>query len=99
MPGLRGLLVDVGGTLVNDATWLAPDGYRELRLRRMAEALGGQRPGVAELVDHPFEGGRPPPRRGLPLGTCSPTLGRNAAASRRDWKELGFGDLFEVHVT
>src|ERR687893_639769 len=54
MPGLRGLLVDVGGTLVNDATWLAPDRYRELRLRRMAEALGGERPWFAELVGHAF---------------------------------------------
>src|SRR5918992_1058379 len=153
MPGLQGLLVDVGGTLVNDATWLAPDRYRELRLRRMAEALGGERPWFAELVDHAFEEGSAPafeqrtaaavtafladrgvtpdeseveaicranaaPIRdlveleehaleamraarelGLRLAICSNTLWRDDADSRRDWEELGFGDLFDVHVT
>jgi HAD superfamily hydrolase (TIGR01509 family) len=153
MPALRALLVDVGGTLVNDATWIAPDRYRELRLRRMAEALGDERPWFAELVDHAFEEGSAPtfeqrpaamvtaflaergvtpdeaeveaicranaaPIRdlveveehalqamraahalGLRLAICSNTLWRDDADSRRDWEELGFGDLFDVHVT
>lgn len=60
MGSLRALLVDVGGTLVNDAAWIPPDRYRELRLRRLAEAFGEERPWFAELVDHAFEGGAAP---------------------------------------
>lgn len=153
MPGLRALLVDVGGTLVNDATWIPPDRYRELRLRRLAEAFGDDRPWFADLVDHAFEGGAAPafeqrtaaavtafladrgftpgeadveaicranaaPIRelveieehalesmraardlGLSLAICSNTLWRDDADSRRDWDELGFGGIFDVHVT
>ena len=153
MPALRALLVDVGGTLVNDPTWIPPDRYRELRLRRLAEALGGERPWFAELVDHAFEEGsaptfeqrtaatvtafladrgltpdeaeveaicraNAPPIRdlveveehameamraaralGLRLAICSNTWWRDDVDSRRDWEELGFGDLFDVHVT
>ena len=54
---LRGLLVDVGGTLVDDRTWIPPDRYRAERLRRMADALGGTQPWFEEFVDHAFEGG------------------------------------------
>ena len=153
MSPLRALLVDVGGTLVNDATWIPPDRYRELRLRRMAEALGGERPWFAELVDHAFEWGSAPtfeqriatavtdfltdrgltpdeaeveaicranaaPIRelveleehalpsmhaarslGLRMAICSNTLWRDDADSRRDWEVLGFGHLFDAHVT
>lgn len=152
MPSLRALLVDVGGTLVNDAAWIPPDRYRELRLRRLAEAFGEERPWFAELVDHAFEGAAPEfeqrtaaavtaflAERGVTpdeaeveaicranaapirelvqleehaleamraaraLGTrmaiCSNTLWRDDVDSRRDWDELGFGDLFDAHVT
>ena len=153
MPPLRALLVDVGGTLVNDATWIPPDRYRELRLRRLAEALGSERPWFGELVDHAFEEGSAPtfeqrtaaavadflvergvtpsaddveaicranaaPIRdlveleehaieamraaramGLRMAICSNTLWRDDVDSRRDWEELGFGDLFDAHVT
>jgi HAD superfamily hydrolase (TIGR01509 family) len=153
MSPLRALLVDVGGTLVNDATWVPPGRHRELRLRRMAEALGDERPWFAELVDHAFEEGSAPtfeqrtaaavtafladrgltpdeaevevicranaaPIRelveleehaleamraaralGLRMAICSNTLWRNDADSRRDFVELGFGDLFDAHVT
>jgi putative hydrolase of the HAD superfamily len=58
---LRGLLVDVGGTLVDDRTWIPPYRYREARLRRMADALGGTQPWFEEFVDHAFEGGSATP--------------------------------------
>jgi HAD superfamily hydrolase (TIGR01509 family) len=54
MAALRALLVDVGGTLVNDATWLPKDRYDALRLRRLAEAMGGRRPWFDALVGYDF---------------------------------------------
>jgi HAD superfamily hydrolase (TIGR01509 family) len=153
MPALRALLVDVGGTLVNDATWIPQDRYRALRLRRLADALGAERPWFADVVDHAFEMGSAPtfeqrtgaavtefllarghtpdeseveaicrasaaPMRelveleehaleamrasralGLRMAICSNTWWRDDADSRRDWDDLGFGDLFDAHVT
>ena len=54
---LRGLLVDVGGTLVDDRTWIPAHRYRAARLRRMADVLGGTQPWFEAFVDHAFEGG------------------------------------------
>ena len=54
MTALRALLVDVGGTLVDDATWLPKDRYDALRLRRLAEAMGGRRPWFDALVGNDF---------------------------------------------
>jgi HAD superfamily hydrolase (TIGR01509 family) len=153
MQRLRALLIDVGGTLVNDATWIAWDKHRELRLRRLAEALGEERPWFAELVDLAFEEGaassfeqrtaaavtaflverghtpseaeveavcranavpmrelveleehaleamRAARALGLRMAICSNTWWRDDVDSRRDWEELGFGDLFDAHVT
>lgn len=153
MRPLRALLVDVGGTLVNDATWLPADRFRELRLRRLADALGRERPWLAELVRHTFEEGsattfeqrtaqavvsflaergvtptaeeveeicranaapmsevvqveedalasmRAARAMGLRMAICSNTLWRDDADCRRDWEELGFGELFDAYVT
>lgn len=54
MTALRALLVDVGGTLVNDATWLPRDRSDALRLRRLTEAMGGRRPWFDALVGYEF---------------------------------------------
>lgn len=153
MRPLRALLVDVGGTLVNDATWLPGERHRELRLRRLADALGSERPWFAEFAEHTFEEGSAttfeqrtaqavatflaergvtpsaeeveaicracaPPMSavveiedhalasmraaramGLRMAICSNTLWRDDADSRRDWEELGFGELFDAYVT
>lgn len=150
---LRALLVDVGGTLVNDATWLPPDRYRRARLKRMADALGAEHPWFDAFVDHRFEPGGAEPneqctaevvtaflleqgvtptedeveaicranvvpypeaaeleehaleamraarRLGLRMAICSNTLWRNDEDCRRDWTELGFGDLFDAYVS
>jgi FMN phosphatase YigB (HAD superfamily) len=58
---LRGLLVDVGGTLVDDRTWIPADRDRAARLRRMADALGGTQPWFEAFVDHAFEEGAATP--------------------------------------
>lgn len=58
-PPLRALLVDVGGTLVDDATWPAPDRYRQAQVERLAEAFGETRPWFAAFVEHAFESGAP----------------------------------------
>lgn len=57
MPPLRALLVDVGGTLVDDSTWIPAERHRQARLRRMADALGEERPWFEAFVDHAFEAG------------------------------------------
>ena len=54
MVALRALLVDVGGTLVDDATWLAPDRYNPLRLARLTETLGEQRPWFDAFFEQTF---------------------------------------------
>jgi HAD superfamily hydrolase (TIGR01509 family) len=40
IPPLRGLLVDVGGTLVDDATWVERERYAALMIERLEEAFG-----------------------------------------------------------
>lgn len=39
---LRALLVDVGGTLVKDATWLKRDRYEALMVTRLRTAMASQ---------------------------------------------------------
>ena len=51
---LRALLVDVGGTLVNDATWIDRDRYEALTLSRLREAFGIDHPWFAPLASHRF---------------------------------------------
>lgn len=51
---LKVLLVDVGGTLVNDATWLARDRYEALMVDRLREAFGTDHPWFGPLASHRF---------------------------------------------
>lgn len=51
---LEALLVDVGGTLVNDASWVQRDRYEALMIERLRAALGADHPWFAPLVGHPF---------------------------------------------
>jgi HAD superfamily hydrolase (TIGR01509 family) len=51
---LRALLVDVGGTLVDDATWLTRQRYEALRVTRLREAFGTDHPWFGALASHPF---------------------------------------------
>jgi len=51
---LRALLVDVGGTLVDDATWIDRDRYEALTLSRLSEAFGIDHPWFAPLASHRF---------------------------------------------
>lgn len=51
---LRVLLVDVGGTLVDDATWLARDRYEALMVDRLREAFGTNHPWFGPLASHRF---------------------------------------------
>jgi HAD superfamily hydrolase (TIGR01509 family) len=53
MAPLQALLVDVGGTLVRDDTWIAREPYQDLMVARLAEVYGGLEPPWArELLDH-----------------------------------------------
>lgn len=51
---LKALLVDVGGTLVDDATWLKQDRYEAHMLSRLREAFGTEHPWFAPLASHRF---------------------------------------------
>ncbi|MCA1572692.1 MAG: HAD family hydrolase [Chloroflexi bacterium] len=51
---LRALLVDVGGTLVDDATWLQHDRYEALMVDRLNETFGTEHPWFAQLASHHF---------------------------------------------
>jgi HAD superfamily hydrolase (TIGR01509 family) len=51
---LRALLVDVGGTLVNDATWLKGDRYEAIMVNRLREAFGTDHPWFGALASHTF---------------------------------------------
>jgi FMN phosphatase YigB (HAD superfamily) len=51
---LKALLVDVGGTLVDDATWVARKEYEALMVSRLNEAFGTEHPWFAPLASHPF---------------------------------------------
>lgn len=52
---LETLLVDVGGTLVNDATWLRRDEHEALMVARLREALGADHAWFGPLASHPLE--------------------------------------------
>jgi HAD superfamily hydrolase (TIGR01509 family) len=51
---LRALVVDVGGTLVDDQTWAEPPQYEALMLARLNEAFGLEHLWFRRLVTHPF---------------------------------------------
>ncbi|MGH2427597.1 MAG: HAD family hydrolase [Candidatus Limnocylindria bacterium] len=51
---LKALLVDVGGTLVDDGTWISRDRYEALMLARLREAFGTDQPWFPGLASHPF---------------------------------------------
>ena len=51
---LKALLVDVGGTLVDDATWLRQDRYEPHMVSRLREAFGTDHPWFAPLASHRF---------------------------------------------
>lgn len=51
---LKVLLVDVGGTLVDDATWLKQDRYEAHMVARLREAFGADHPWFAPLARHRF---------------------------------------------
>ena len=57
---LKALLVDVGGTLVDDQTWLPEDRYNELRLRRLAAVFGEERAWFQPFVAERFPEGDAP---------------------------------------
>ncbi|MGH2392046.1 MAG: HAD family hydrolase [Candidatus Limnocylindria bacterium] len=52
MAPLQALLVDVGGTLVRDDTWIARDLYEDLMVARLAEVYGGLAPPWAHELAH-----------------------------------------------
>jgi len=54
MARLRVLLVDVGGTLVDDATWASPERHMAMRAERMTELFGETRSWFEEFGVHPF---------------------------------------------
>ena len=150
---LETLLIDVGGTLVDDRTWIERVEYERRMRERLLEAFGTEEPWFATLVSHPFIDADAPdweqktaelvvarlaeegveataeqvericrafalPLRdvvdladgvreaieeihamGIPMVLCTNTLWRNDADVRRDWAELGFGDLFAGYVS
>jgi hypothetical protein len=49
---LRALLVDVGGTLVDDARWLERDRYEALMISRLRDASGTDLPWFALLANY-----------------------------------------------
>jgi len=51
---LKALLVDVGGTLVDDATWLKQDRYEAHMISRLREAFGTDHPWFVPLATHRF---------------------------------------------
>jgi HAD superfamily hydrolase (TIGR01509 family) len=52
---LKALLVDVGGTLVDDATWVERRQYEALMISRLKEAFGTDHLWFAPLASHRFE--------------------------------------------
>jgi FMN phosphatase YigB (HAD superfamily) len=52
--GLEALLVDVGGTLVDDATWLDRAEYERLMVTRLRDTFGSDLAWFAPLASHPF---------------------------------------------
>lgn len=53
-PPLKALLVDVGGTLVDDATWIEQSAYEELMISRLGEAFGVRHAWFDELARYRF---------------------------------------------
>lgn len=51
---LKALLVDVGGTLVNDATWIEESRYQALMISRLREAFGTDYAWFTSLASHRF---------------------------------------------
>lgn len=51
---LDALLIDVGGTLVDDATWVGRADYERRMVDRLREALGADQPWFVPLASHPF---------------------------------------------
>ncbi len=51
---LEALLIDVGGTLVDDATWIARSKAEPRIVERLRDALGTDEPWFEELASHPF---------------------------------------------
>ena len=51
---LEALLIDVGGTLVDDRTWIDRADYERRMLARLREAFGTEEPWFATLASHPF---------------------------------------------
>jgi HAD superfamily hydrolase (TIGR01509 family) len=51
---LRALLVDVGGTLVDDATWIERSAYEALMVSRLGEAFGVRHPWFEHLASYRF---------------------------------------------
>lgn len=60
MARLKALLVDVGGTLVDDDTWLPEERYQELRLRRLASVFSEEPTWLAPLITERFSEGDAP---------------------------------------
>lgn len=59
--GLRALLVDVGGTLVDDATWIDRAEHERMMVARLRDAFGSDLPWFADLASHPFAESDAPP--------------------------------------
>ena len=57
MAALRALLVDVGGTLIDDSTWLPGERANRLRRERLAAALGPDEPWFDDFLRDTFEPG------------------------------------------
>jgi len=51
---LDALLIDVGGTLIDDATWLERAEYERRMVARLREAFGTDEPWFQALASHPF---------------------------------------------
>lgn len=52
--GLDALLIDVGGTLVDDRTWIGRADYERRMVARLREAYASEEPWFEELASHPF---------------------------------------------
>lgn len=61
MAALRALLIDVGGTMVDDATWVEQRRYGELMVDRLEEAFGARHDWIAPLVAEQFPESDAPP--------------------------------------
>lgn len=151
---LHALLIDIGGTLVDQAAFTDNrERYEQLVLARLRGAFGMDHEWFTTLIRYPFAEPEAPRWEqrtnkavaallqdlgvdaapedvericracAVPLGevieladgareairairrldirmvTCSNTWWRNDADSRRDWEQLGVGDLFDAHVT